>query len=83
MLREKVEANERIRVAQAELGLGDSQRLPFLCECADVACRTVIRLTVAEYADVRAADGRCVVAEGHSHDGRVVTSGEGYLVAEH
>lgn len=83
MLPEKVEANERIREAQVELGVGDGDKLPFLCECDDVSCRELIRLTSAEYGAVRESAGRYVVVEGHSWDGRVVTGGEGYLVAEH
>jgi hypothetical protein len=79
---EKVAANERIRETQAELGLGDGDRLPFLCECEDVACRTLIRLTSAEYREVRAGPDRFVLVEGHPHEGRIVSGGEGYLVAE-
>jgi hypothetical protein len=82
VLAEKIAANERIRETQAGLGLGDGDRLPFLCECDDVRCRTLIRLTVAEYTDVRAAARRFVVTDGHPYDGRVVSSGPGYLVAE-
>jgi hypothetical protein len=82
VLPEKVAANERIRETQADLGLGDGDRLPFLCECDDVRCRTLVRLTVAEYRGVRATAGRGVVIDGHPHNGRVVSSGPGYLVAE-
>jgi hypothetical protein len=81
MLSEKVEANERIRATQVELGLGDGDRLPFLCECDDVTCRVLIRLTADEYGDMRAAGHRvCVV--GHPCDGRIVTTGDGYVVTE-
>jgi hypothetical protein len=82
MLSEKVAANEEIRATQVELGVGDDGPLPFLCECDDVACRTVVRLTSAAYAEARASSGRCVVVEGHSYDGRVISAGEGYVVAE-
>jgi hypothetical protein len=83
MLREKVEANERIRTAQIELGIGDGDRVPFLCECDDVRCRSLIRMTTAEYGEARATATRCVVLEGHAGgDGRVVKVGEGYILLE-
>jgi hypothetical protein len=82
MIPEKVEANERIRAEQTTLGLDDTERLPFLCECDDVLCRALVRLTADEYGEVRAASGRYVVVEGHTYDGRVIKTGEGYLVAE-
>ena len=82
MLREKIEANERIRQTQVELGLRGEERLPFLCECDDVSCRALVRLTVSEYAEVRGGMDRYVVIEGHAHDGRVVSTGQGYFVAE-
>jgi hypothetical protein len=65
VLPEKVEANETLRARQTELGLPPEQALPYLCECDDVTCRSIILLTAAEYADIRASDGRCVCAEGH------------------
>jgi hypothetical protein len=77
----KVEANERIRATQEELGIDHGRPLPFLCECDDVACRTIIRVTAADYGDAREA-GRYVVAEGHPGIGRVVSGGEGYAVVE-
>jgi len=77
----KVEANERIRATQVELGIDSGNLLPFLCECDDTACRSVIRLNATAYGEVRAA-GRFVVAETHSGGGRVVSSGDGYAVVE-
>ena len=82
VLAAKVEANDHIRKTQAGLGLGDDDRLPFLCECDDVTCRSLIRLTAAEYAEVRVSPNRFVVVEGHTYAGRAVMSGEGYVVVE-
>jgi hypothetical protein len=65
VLQEKVEANESLRARQTELGLLPEQALPFLCECDDVTCRAIIRLTAAEYAAIRTTEGRCVCVEGH------------------
>jgi hypothetical protein len=77
----KVEANERIRATQEELGIDNGNRLPFLCECDDAACRTIIRVTAAEYAQARSS-GLYVVATGHSGAPRVVSDGDGYAVVE-
>ena len=82
MVPEKVAANESLSVEQAELGLPEQEALPFLCECADVGCRAIVRLTAAEYATARAAPGRCVCATGHPHGGRIVLAGEGYVVVD-
>jgi hypothetical protein len=83
MLPEKVEANQRIRRTQAELGLDDVGTLPFLCECVDVRCRTLTRLTAEDYDAVRSESGTCIVARGHAYRGRVVREGDGYTVVEH
>ena len=77
----KVEANEHIRAKQAELGIDSGNRLPFLCECDDTRCRTIIRLPAADYDGARGA-GRYVVSHGHPATGRIVASGEGYAVVE-
>ena len=82
MVWEKVAANEEIREAQIRLGLGDGRSLPFLCECDDVLCRRVVRLTAEEYAETRAAQSRQIVSEGHSFVGTIVSRGPGYVVAE-
>jgi hypothetical protein len=79
---EKVAANGRIRATQIALGLGDEDLLPFLCECDDVRCRKVIRLSTADYAEARASSRRCVVVDGHPHLGRAVARGAGYLIVE-
>jgi hypothetical protein len=65
-----------------ELGGGDGDRLPFVCECDDVSCRALIRLITAEYAEARAGADRCVVAASHPGTGRIVATGQGYVVME-
>lgn len=82
MVREKLAANERIRATQIELGLDDESSLPFLCECDDLSCRTIIRLTAAAYGEARATPHRYVVAAGHPYEGHTVASGEAYVVVE-
>ena len=47
------EANEQIR-AKADEYDAPIERIPFLCECPVPSCTEVLRLTLAEYSDVRA-----------------------------
>ncbi len=82
MVSKKIAANEEIRETQVRLGLGDGRSLPFLCECDDVLCRSVVRLTAEVYAEARAVPSRQIVAEGHAFGGTIVSRGHGYMVAE-
>src|SRR5437763_533946 len=56
-------ANERIQLAAVEFDADEA--LPFLCECPDPACIEMVRLTLGQYAQVRAHPRRFVVASGH------------------
>ena len=60
--------------------------MPFICECADPACTELVRLTFAEYEDVRADSRHFVNAPGHEVNadgyGRVVSRHDGYVVVE-
>jgi hypothetical protein len=78
------EANERIEDAAVAHGLGDHP-VPFVCECADVSCVTVVQLTLEEYRRVRADQRRFVVAPGHEREDAssvVVERALGYVVEE-
>jgi hypothetical protein len=75
------EANERLRSTQAELGV-DDERVPFICECHDVHCRTVVLLAPAEYMDVRARDCAFFVAPDHEGDDDVVATFDRYTIVE-
>jgi hypothetical protein len=57
------EANERIGETAEQLGAGMS--IPFLCECADENCREIVRLTMAEYRDLRSNPRHFVNTPGH------------------
>ena len=57
-------ANERVEEQLGELTLEEG-RSPFLCECEDVRCRTMLRLTREEYEHVRSEPNRFVLAPGH------------------
>ena len=77
------DANDDIRrrAAAAEM-----ERVPFICECADERCMTLVRLTPAEYERVRAGARWFVNAAGHEESeadhGHVVWAGDGYVVIE-
>ena len=82
MLPEKVAANEEIRRAQIEIGASADAPLPFLCECDDVACREIVRLRPDEYSATRKDAKQCIVAVDHPFSGRVVRTGDGYVIVE-
>lgn len=59
------DANERIEEAAVEQGLQDGRPIPFICECSDPRCTTVISLTLAEYRRVRRNPRWFAHAVGH------------------
>ena len=73
------EANEQIKAAGDQLR-PPLERTPYVCECADVACRELVTLTVEEYEEVRADGRRFLVAPGHEHDSEVVEEHAGWAV---
>lgn len=77
------DANERIEEQLGELTL-ENGRSPFLCECEDIRCRTMIRLTREEYEQVRSRPNRFVVARGHPFTDAevVVEQDDRFLVIE-
>jgi hypothetical protein len=76
------QANEQIHEKVLELGV-QGGRAPYLCECEDERCTTVILLTPEEYEEVRSESRRFIVATGHDDgDARVVDSHDGFTVIE-
>jgi hypothetical protein len=58
-------------------------KTPFICECEDPTCRTIIRMDVDEYDAVRAEPNRFLVADGHpTSASHVVAEGDGYAIVE-
>ena len=57
------QVNERIEEVNEELG--ESGESDFLCECGDDDCTTPIRLTLAEYEEVRSNPTHFAIARGH------------------
>ena len=58
------DANERIRDRAADHDVTES--IPFLCECAEPSCTTIVRLPLAEYERIRADPTWFFNATGHS-----------------
>ncbi len=79
-------ANDRIAEAIAGQERPADDQLPFLCECPQVGCTEILRLTFPAYQRVRADRRLFVCAPGHvaSADAteRVVEEGPGYVVVE-
>jgi hypothetical protein len=78
------EANERI--ADVAERVGEGQRFPFLCECAERGCTEIVRMTAEEYWHVRDNPRWFVNAPGHEvaarGAGAVVETYDGYVVVE-
>jgi hypothetical protein len=75
------EANEQIDEKVHELGSLD-RPAPYLCECEEERCTTIVLLTAEEYEHVRGDPRRFVVAPGHQEDDQVVDRHDGFTVIE-
>lgn len=79
-------ANERIGRAARSHHFEPSQRVPFICECADPSCRELVLISLVDYEAVRAHPDRFFLAGGHedaeeTHE-RILEAEQGYVVAE-
>jgi hypothetical protein len=75
------DANEKIRTVRETVEFDGPT--PFLCECEDPRCRTILLLTLEEYEYVRADPTRFAIAAGHPTTlAEVVESRDGYDVVE-
>lgn len=79
------DANEQIRAKSAEHD-DPLDRIPFLCECPQEACTTIVRLTSDEYGSVRADPAHFFTAVGHEDAeapvASVIARHDGYVVVE-
>ena len=77
------QANENIRDVATR---ADMRLIPFICECAELSCTQILRLTADEYESVRADARRFLVAPGHEGNGthwaHVVEERDGHVVVE-
>ena len=75
-------ANEQLAEKAGELGLSE-ERTPYLCECKEERCTTIVRLTMSEYESVRSSPRQFVVAPGHQEeDERIVMEQTGFTIIE-
>jgi hypothetical protein len=76
------EANEKIEVRTKKLDLTD-RPTPYLCECDDQKCTTIVRLTVHAYEAVRANPRQFLIARKHeSAEDRVLDERERFTIVE-
>ena len=59
------DANEQISAKADEHHTATGQLIPFLCECADEECTSIIQLNLAEYEDVRTDSRQFLNVIGH------------------
>lgn len=57
------EANEGIKASAAQYGM--TSRIPFICECPDSSCTTILQLSLSAYEEIRSEARRFLVATGH------------------
>jgi hypothetical protein len=78
------DANERIKRAAEEYDV--SGPLPFICECADPECRSVVLLTMSEYEEIRGHPAHFLNLPGHAEGAEqhaeIVRTARGYIVVE-
>lgn len=80
------EANQKIEAAVQQIGVdGD---VPFICECAQLRCTSIVRLSLEAYAEVRRNPRLFFNLPGHeatavdSGAGAVVDERHGYVLVE-
>lgn len=83
------DANERIEREATRLGFHlESEVVPFLCECGDETCTTIVRMSLVDYEGVRAESTHFLAAPGHetvaerTHTGHAVRQRGDYVVVE-
>ena len=77
------DANEQIGMKAREQHAADDAALPFICECAEPSCTTILQLTLVQYEEVRVDSRQFLNALGHDRaEGRVevMLKNHSYLV---
>ena len=59
------DANERINAKAIEHDTDEEQAVPFICECADDHCTTIVPLSLSEYEWVRSDSRQFLTVFGH------------------
>jgi hypothetical protein len=75
------EINERIEDLAGQFE-PPGRQLEFVCECADVSCTSQIRMTSAEYEDIRRDPTYFAIAPGHETADveEIIAKRDGYYV---
>ena len=75
-------ANNGLRDKFVELGGHDL--VPFLCECGEFTCTTIVRVSLELYASIRDQPAWFLISPGHKQldSERVVEQGDGYEIIE-
>ena len=79
------DANEQINAKATEVGTDEKQAVPFICECADEHCTTIVLLAGTEYEEVRSDSRQFVTAFGHERfegDVEIVATNHNHLVVQ-
>jgi hypothetical protein len=78
------DVNERVKAIDEAHGLPADDDWEFLCECGDAQCVEHVRLTVAEYEEVRRSPVHFAVLPGHEKPEieRVVSETDTFIVVE-
>jgi hypothetical protein len=79
-------ANERMQRLARSYQFNATQRVPFICECADPDCREIVMLSLLDYESVRAHPDRFFLVAGHedaeaTHE-RILEAEAGYAIVE-
>jgi hypothetical protein len=78
------DANEKI--AEAAVRLERERPVPFICECADPRCTTLVYVSLEEYAEIRRDDTHFLNAPGHDvaagPHATVIERRDGYDIVE-
>ena len=78
-------ANEHIDAFAKSIDGTADGTLPFLCECADVTCTEIVRITSSEYEALRQDPAWFATVRGHEGDeewARVIDLNDRYAVVE-
>ena len=78
-------ANEQISGKATAFDTAENQLIPFICECADSECMTVLQLNLAEYEQIRRDSRQFLNALGHDRvEGpvEVIYKNQEYLVVK-
>ena len=59
-------ANGRFHAVLTDASGPDGQLIPFLCECADAACRGSIEITTSRYGNIHVDERDYMILPGHS-----------------